>query len=81
MNPILAVLVALLLAPLAALHAADSSSSVAPRDDAAWLREKGVPIFHDAFEREETGTAPKVSRTRSSVGSASSCRARYGLMT
>lgn len=28
-------------------------------DDAAWLREKGTLIFHDAFEREETGNGAK----------------------
>lgn len=47
-------LVALLLVPLA-LHAAEPKPSAVPRDDAAWLREKGTLIFHDAFEREETG--------------------------
>jgi hypothetical protein len=41
-------LAALLLAPLAALP-----------DDAAWLREKGKLIFHDPFEREETGNGLK----------------------
>ena len=30
-----------------------------PRDDAAWLREKGTLIFHDAFEREEDGNLAK----------------------
>jgi hypothetical protein len=39
--------------------AADSKPSTAPRDDAAWLREKGTLIFHDAFEREETGNGLK----------------------
>jgi hypothetical protein len=29
------------------------------RDDAAWLRAKGQLIFHDAFEREETGNGAK----------------------
>ncbi len=38
------------LAPLAALHAAA---------DAAWLREKGTLLFHDAFEREEAGNGAK----------------------
>lgn len=28
-------------------------------NDAAWLREKGQVIFHDAFEREETGNGLK----------------------
>jgi len=28
-------------------------------DDAAWLREKGTLIFHDAFEREEDGNLAK----------------------
>jgi hypothetical protein len=45
--------------PLAALHAADSKPSAPPRDDAAWLKEKGTVIFHDAFEREETGNLAK----------------------
>jgi hypothetical protein len=39
--------------------AADSKPSTAPRDDAAWLRGKGALIFHDAFEREETGNGLK----------------------
>lgn len=30
-----------------------------PRDDAAWLRDKGTLIFHDAFEREEDGNLAK----------------------
>ncbi len=55
----LAFLTALLLAPLAALHAADPKSSGPSRDDAGWLREKGKLIFHDAFEREETGNGMK----------------------
>jgi hypothetical protein len=46
----------LLLAPLAAFQAADTA---APRDDAAWLREKGQMIFHEAFEREENGNLAK----------------------
>lgn len=53
------ILVVLLLTPLAALHAADSKPSAPPRDDAAWLKEKGTVIFHDAFEREETGNGMK----------------------
>jgi len=59
MKPTLTFLTALLLAPLAALHAADSKPSTPPRDDAGWLREKGKLIFHDAFEREETGNGLK----------------------
>ncbi len=35
------------------LPAALASAEV--RDDAAWLRGKGVQIFHDGFEREEQG--------------------------
>jgi hypothetical protein len=38
------------------LHAADTPP---PTNDAAWLREKGKLIFHDAFEREETGNLAK----------------------
>lgn len=30
-----------------------------PRDDAAWLRDKGTLLFHDAFEREEDGHLAK----------------------
>ena len=46
----------LLLAPLAAVQAAETAT---PRDDAAWLRDKGQMIFHDAFEREEDGNLAK----------------------
>ena len=46
----LTLLTALLLAPLAALNAAD---------DSVWLREKGTLLFHDAFEREEMGNLAK----------------------
>jgi hypothetical protein len=59
MKPTFAFLTALLLAPLAALNAADSKPSAAPRDDAAWLREKGSLIFHDAFARAVTGNGLK----------------------
>ena len=52
-------LTALLLAPLALLHAADHKPSSASRDDAAWLREKGMLIFHDPFERQEDGNGLK----------------------
>jgi len=48
MKHTLTLLAALLLAPLAAMC-----------DDAAWLREKGKLIFHDTFEREETGNGAK----------------------
>ena len=43
----------------AAPHTADSKPSTAPHDDTAWLREKGKLIFHDTFEREETGIGLK----------------------
>ncbi len=33
--------------------------SLAAADDAAWLQSKGTLLFHDAFEREETGTGLK----------------------
>lgn len=36
-----------------------TASAAEPRDDAAWLREKGALIFHDAFEREENGNLAK----------------------
>jgi len=52
---------ALVLAPLTALHAADPQprSSASSRDDAGWLRDQGALIFHDAFEREEDGNLAK----------------------
>ena len=59
MKHILALLTALLLAPLSALQAADSNSSAGPRDDAAWIRGQGTLIFHDAFAREEDGNGLK----------------------
>ena len=43
---------------VAVADAADSKPS-ADRDDTAWLRGKGQLIFHDTFEREETGTGAK----------------------
>ena len=57
-NPI-PLLAALLLTPLANLAAADSRPVFAPGNDASWLREKGRLLFHDAFEREETGNDMK----------------------
>ncbi len=37
-----------------------SATLIAPaQDDAAWLRDKGTLIFHDAFEREEDGNLAK----------------------
>ena len=50
---------ALFLAPLAALHAADPKPSEPARNDAAWLRNQGTLIFHDAFERAEDGNLAK----------------------
>ncbi|WP_395739606.1 hypothetical protein [Prosthecobacter sp.] len=44
---------------LFALLFLSSSSFADTADDAAWLREKGGLIFHDAFEREETGNSLK----------------------
>ena len=35
------------------------AASLAAADDATWLQTKGTLIFHDAFEREETGTGLK----------------------
>ena len=34
-------------------------ASLSAADDAAWLQTKGTLLFHDAFEREETGTGLK----------------------
>jgi hypothetical protein len=59
MKPYTSLVAALLLAPLASLNAADSQSAFAPSNDASWLRGKGRLIFHDAFEREETGNDMK----------------------
>lgn len=42
-----------------AILLASSLSAAEPRDDAAWLREKGALIFQDAFEREEDGNLAK----------------------
>lgn len=36
-----------------------SLSTTLPADDAAWLRNQGELIFHDAFEREEEGNLAK----------------------
>ncbi len=54
----LTLLTALLLASLAALHAAEPKQSTV-REDSGWLTEKGTLIFHDAFERDETGNGLK----------------------
>src|SRR4051794_3901649 len=55
-----ALLTVLLLSPLAALQAGDSSNPSPPsRDDAAWLRGKGALVYHDSFDREETGSGLK----------------------
>ena len=35
------------------------AASLPAADDAGWLRTKGTLVFHDAFEREETGTGLK----------------------
>lgn len=59
MKPIRPLLLALLLTLPAALPAAEPTPSESSRDDAAWLREKGKVIFHDAFEREEDGNLAK----------------------
>lgn len=59
MNHTLFLLTALLLSSLTALHAADPQPTAPSRDDAGWLREKGTLIFHDSFEREETGNGAK----------------------
>jgi hypothetical protein len=67
MNTSLALaLAALMLARFAAVQAAAApqpqpgpATSSSARDDAAWLRGKGTLIFHDAFEREETGNGAK----------------------
>ena len=42
-----------------ALLACLLASPLFSADDAAWLQTKGTLIFHDAFEREETGTGLK----------------------
>jgi len=44
--------------PLAAAEPAAPASS-APTNDTAWLQAKGTLLFHDAFEREETGNGLK----------------------
>ena len=47
-------LACLLSAPITAL-AADVKPARVAGEDAAWLRDRGTLIFHDAFEREENG--------------------------
>ena len=42
-----------------ALSSLAFAGTPAARDDATWLREQGQLIFHDAFEREETGNGLK----------------------
>ena len=42
-----------------ALLACLTVASLAAADDATWLQTKGTLIFHDAFEREETGNGLK----------------------
>ena len=42
-----------------ALLACLLASTLFAADDAAWLQTKGTLLFHDAFEREETGTGLK----------------------
>jgi len=49
---------ALLLAPLAALHADEATSSTT-RDDAVWLQQKGMLIFQDKFDRQLEGNGMK----------------------
>jgi hypothetical protein len=44
---------------LVAAFMAAASSAADPPDDGIWLRENGTLIFHDAFEREETGNGAK----------------------
>ena len=41
------------------LHLVAISLVASAQDDAAWIREKGTLIFHDAFEREEDGNLAK----------------------
>lgn len=45
--------------PLLLLLLTAAATAAEPRNDAAWLREKGTLIFHDAFEREEDGNLAK----------------------
>lgn len=59
MKLILTLLTALLLVPPAALQAADSPSPAHQHDDGAWLREKGMLIFADNFDRQLDGNGIK----------------------
>ena len=52
-------LLLLLLAVPSAVTAADPASAGSPRDDARWLREKGILIFQDAFDRKLDGNGLK----------------------
>ncbi|MFM7749635.1 MAG: hypothetical protein ACKPB0_04380 [Opitutaceae bacterium] len=59
MKPDPLILAALSLVFLPASPAADPARAEAVRGDAAWLREQGRLVFHDAFEREENGNLAK----------------------
>jgi hypothetical protein len=52
-------LICLWLVSVAALPCVGAESAASARDDAAWLREKGALVFHEAFERDETGNGLK----------------------
>ena len=55
---LVAVLLAAYLSPVCA-RAAEAKPATQPSKDAAWLAEKGKAIFHDSFDRDETGNGLK----------------------
>lgn len=44
---------------LPTVHADENRPATRPTGDAAWLAQKGKPIFHDRFDREEDGNGMK----------------------
>ena len=58
-RPVVCFLAIAVLAVAPPFHGADANPAQASRNDAAWLREKGALIFHDAFERTEDGNGLK----------------------
>jgi hypothetical protein len=53
------VLLLLTIPLLSTMPATGSEPSAVAQDDVAWLREKGTLVFHDAFDREESGNGLK----------------------
>ena len=59
MKHTLAILAAVVIAPLASLEADEAKSSATLRIDAAWLQQNGTLIFQDTFDRQLDGNGIK----------------------